>query len=581
MSKYATSKSSLHTLRAKAESAIVSGERRDDAAVGSIRDYIHELQVYQVELEMQADELRKTQLELIHSRDEYATLYDQAPIGYIALNLSGLILKTNQTFARMLQVEPELLIHRPLSQYVQLEDHPLFFAICHRATHAPQLRMGEVGFLRTDKSLFFGRLDITPQALSSTMEPHYRITVVDITEKRLAEQEKMRLEREILKLQKEDSLKRLAGGIAHNFNNLLTIIMGNIELVEELNLSGEQMRQCLADVAKASARAAELSTMMLTYLGFPPSQPTIIELSSTIQQILSVLQSTLHGPLHFSFTPSPQAIHINGDRTQIAHLINNLIENSVEAIGKEPGTITVLVYEDYFCHRTSPPSYHGERLKPGRYACIEIRDSGCGMEQATLEKAIDPFFTTHFTGRGLGLSAVWGIVHAHHGYFFLNSEPGKGTVARAFFPPAQPKVVTTSAVAAPLSASLVTAVGKTILLADDDQIVRKIGKLLLEDEGYHILEANGGHEAVALYRLYQQDIRCVVLDFAMPDLDGNLTLIELRKINPQVPVLLVSGFLKEQTVERFLTEKPNGFLQKPFNRDEFLQSVADMFAARP
>ena len=172
MSKYATSKSSLHTLRAKAESAIVSGERRDDAAVGSIRDYIHELQVYQVELEMQADELRKTQLELIHARDEYATLYDQAPIGYIALNLSGLILKTNQTFARMLQVEPELLIHRPLSQYVRLEDHPLFFAICHRATHAPQLRMGEVGFLRADKSLFFGRLDITPQALSSTMEPH-------------------------------------------------------------------------------------------------------------------------------------------------------------------------------------------------------------------------------------------------------------------------------------------------------------------------------------------------------------------------------------------------------------------------
>ncbi len=576
MTKYATSKSSLNLLREKAELAIASGERRDEADHGCIRDYIHELQVYQVELEMQADELRKTQLELIHARDEYATLYDQAPIGYIALNLSGIILKTNQTFAHMLQVEPEMLIHRPLSHYVQLDDHPLFFAILHRATHAPQLRSGEVGLLRADQSLFYGRLDITPQAVSSTMEPHYRVTVVDITEKRRAEQEKMRLEREILKLQKEDSLKRLAGGIAHNFNNLLTVIMGNVELVRELPLSQQQMRQCLTDVAKASARAAELSTMMLTYLGFPPSQPQTMELSTTIEQILGVLQSTLHGALHCTFTPSPEPIYINGDRTQIAHLINNLIENSVEAIGKEPGTISVMVYEDYY--RTSPTSYHGERLKPGRYACIEIRDSGCGMEPVVLEKAIDPFFTTHFTGRGLGLSAVWGIVHAHHGFFFLDSEPGRGTVARAFFSPAAPKVVLTEAKNAPLPASLVTAAGKTILLADDDQIVRKIGKLLLEEEGYHILEANGGLEAVSLYRMYQHDILCVALDYAMPDLDGNLTLIELRKINPQVPVLLVSGFLREQTVERFLTEKPNGFLQKPFTRDEFLQAVGEMFA---
>lgn len=576
MTKYSVSKSSLNTLRERAQLAIANETQSDAAAHGSIRDYIHELQVYQVELEMQADELRKTQVELIQARDEYAALYDQAPIGYIALNLSGIILKTNQTFADMLQVEPEMLVHRPLSQYVQLEDHPLFFAICHRATHAPQLRTGEVGFLRADQSLFYGRFDITPQALSATMEPHYRVTVADVTEKRRAEREKRRLEREILKLQKEDSLKRLAGGIAHNFNNLLTVIMGNIELVQELPLDKKQMQQCLGDVAKASARAAELSTMMLTYLGFPPSQPNRIELSSTIEQILSVLQSTLHGAVHFSFIPSPDPIHINGNRTQIAHLINNLIENSVEAIGKRSGSITVMVYEDYY--RTSPTTYHGERLKPGRYVCIEIRDTGCGMEPETLEKAIDPFFTTHFTGRGLGLSAVWGIVQAHHGSFFLQSAPGQGTVAWALFPPADPEPPAATRQCTPLPASLVIAAEKTILLADDDQIVRKIGKLLLEEKGYHILEANGGEEALKLYRLYQHDILCVVLDFAMPDLDGNLTLIELRKINPQVPVLLVSGFLREQTVARFLTEKPNGFLQKPFTREEFLQALIAMFA---
>jgi CheY-like chemotaxis protein len=316
--------------------------------------------------------------------------------------------------------------------------------------------------------------------------------------------------------------------------------------------------------------------MMLSYLGFPPTRPQSIELSQTIDNILTVLQSTLHGLLHLSFSASSTPIYISGDPTQLAQIINNLIDNSVEAIGTAPGSISVSVYEDHFCQRSTPSSPHGERIKPGRYACIEISDSGCGMDRKTLEKAIDPFFTTHFTGRGLGLSAVWGIVHAHQGYFFLNSEVGRGTVAKIFLPlsqlrdPALPKLLP------PLRQAEIVVANKTILFVDDDQIVRKIGKLLLEDEGYHVIEAEGGKEAVALYRHHEKDILCVILDFAMPDQDGSITLNELRAVNPRLPVLLVSGFLKEQTADKFLTEKPNAFLQKPFNRDEFLHAIGEM-----
>ena len=572
---HSISKSSIERLREQAEQFLKDGFSPQKLQhLEQIKDYIHELQVYQVELEMQADELRKTQEELTVSRDEYSGLYDRAPIGYLTMDFSGILLKVNQTFADMMQIFPENLYRKPLSQFIQQQDQSLFFTICAKAPHSERFRSAELGFIRRDATIFYGRLDITLINHHRSTPSHYRLTVVDVTEKRQAEQEKIRLETEILKFQKEDSLKRLAGGIAHNFNNLLTVIMGNLELAHEDKHIQPQTLQSLDEAYDASTKAAKLSTMMLSYLGFPPTKPQRIDVSQSLEGILGVLKSTLHGLLRLTYLPSRGPIWVTGDPTQLAQIINNLIANSVEAIGKDAGTIRVRVYEDEFSSRNLPPSVHGERIQPGHYACIEITDSGCGMNAKTLEKSIDPFFTTHFTGRGLGLSAVWGIVHAHGGYFYIESSPGEGTQVKILLPTALPQHQASLPYRPPPRQHSPT--HGSILFIDDDQIVRKIGKLILEEEGYAVIEAQGGKEGVAIFREQRQEILGVILDFAMPDQDGIITLNKLRAIDANLSVLLVSGYLKEQTVDKFFNEQPNGFLQKPFSREEFLRAVAEL-----
>ena len=226
-----SSRSSMNTLRQRAEQAIRDGLITNQPMFGEIRDYLQELHIYQVELEMQAEELRRAQLELEASRDEFSELYEEAPVGYLSLNHTGLILRANRTFQLMLGLEGNQLIHKPLSKFIRAEDHRLFYTICRKAVDSEKFRSCELEFLLSDGQRFHGRLDMIPDRFTQGHEPQYRVTIVDITEKKRVEEDRVRLEKEVLKTQKEDSLKRLAGGIAHNFNNLLTVIMGNIELV--------------------------------------------------------------------------------------------------------------------------------------------------------------------------------------------------------------------------------------------------------------------------------------------------------------------------------------------------------------
>lgn len=577
----ASSRSSMNTLRQRAEQAIRDGLITGQPTFGEIRDYLQELHIYQVELEMQAEELRRAQLELEASRDELAELYENAPVGYLSLNYSGVILRVNRTFQQMVGLGSDRLIHKPLSKFIRSEDHRLFFTVCRKAADSEKFRSCELEFEPGDGHRFYGRLDITPEWLTQGHEPQYRVAVVDITEKKLVEDERLRLEKEVLKAQKEDSLKRLAGGIAHNFNNLLTVIMGNVELVLDSLPPRHAHAAQLRNGYGAAERAAELSKMMLSYLGYPLSRKTSLDLAETVGSLVKVIRSTVHGHISVFFDEGPASARVLGDPVQIAQLLNNLVENSIAAIGDNQGCITIKIYQKSFHGRNMPISAQGEKMRAGTYGCIEVADDGCGMKPDILDKVIDPFFTTHFIGRGLGLSAAWGIARAHDGYLFIESEPGRGTTVRMYLPLISPDQVQSLQPLPPLQQQgkdPLAGTKRVVLYVDDDQIVRMIGRKMLEQEGYQVLEAGGGSEAVAMLQECGGDLLCVVLDYAMPDMDGNLALIEMRKIRPDLPVLLVSGFLQEQAVAQFLTEKPNGFLQKPFHRDEFIASVARVLA---
>ena len=317
--------------------------------------------------------------------------------------------------------------------------------------------------------------------------------------------------------------------------------------------------------------------MMLSYLGHPLASKTSLDLAETVGRLIQVIRSTGHGHISVDFVGGSQPARIYGDPVQIAQTLNNLVENAIAAIGNNQGSITIKVFQESFRGRRLPISFHGERMRSGNYGCIEVADNGCGMKPDILDKVIDPFFTTNFIGRGLGLSAAWGIAHAHDGYLFIESEYGRGTTVRMYLPlisPDQIRLGQPSTLLRQQADAPVASTNGLVLCVDDDQIVRVIGRRMLELEGFQVLEADGGTEAVAIVQEHGADLLCVILDYAMPDMDGNLALIEMRKIRPDLPVLLVSGFLQEQAVSHFLTEKPNGFLQKPFCREEFIESVA-------
>lgn len=558
-------------LRKRAEEALSKCDFLKVDGFNHIKDYVHELQVYQIELEMQAEELRCAQAELEKSRDVYSSLYDHAPIGYFSINSTGFVIKSNLTFARMLGVAREKLIHKPLSQFIQPKDHTLFYAVCRNAAKSKEFQTCELCFRKADTQSFYGRLDIKPKKGSSPVK--YRVSLVDITDKKRSEEEKIRLERAVLNAQKEDSLRRLAGGIAHNFNNILTIGMGNIELAKDVDQDHQSIKEHLDTAYQSLVRASDLSSMMLYYLGQVPANSVSIDLTDTVQTLFAIIRRTIHGNLELNYETGPGPINIMGDPVQVAQILNNLITNAVEAIGPHKGELTVRLSQKRISSKTQRQSPDAKHLKIGEYACLEVYDTGCGMDSKTIEHAVDPFFTTKFTGRGLGLSAVSGIVSSHSGYLNIESKAGHGTAVKIFLPiyhqPAEPKSLEASKEKIPTE----SIDGMTFLYVDDDQIVRHLGKSLLEKKGGIVLEAKGGKEGVEILRSKQGKIDCAILDFAMPDQDGNLTLIELRQIQQNLPVLLVSGYLKHQMKDLFSKEKPDGFLQKPFNFHSFINAV--------
>ena len=568
----------LEQLRNRAERALESEEFSDKSHVmGYVENYIHELQVNQVELEMQAEELRRTQDELMNSRNEYAELYHKAPVGYLTITTKGMVEKVNNTFIEMLGVDPTKILKKPLSRFILEQDHSLFYTICQKVPHSPQLRSCELNFTNQDERVISSRVDIVPVVDEQKEEQQLMLSVVDITPQKAVEQEKNRLEKELVSTQKIDSIRRLAGGIAHNFNNILTSVIGNLEILRQRELREQKETELVTNAYQSALKAADLGLMMLHYLGHNTAQVKTLDLEDSIRNLFGIYRRTVHGRLQMLYEPEDGPIYIQGDPVQIAQIVNNLTTNSVEAIGDREGVVRIRLLQTTIKDDSAPQAYNGEKVRPGKYVCIEVRDTGEGMGSEVLGMAGTPFFTTKLAGRGLGISAVLGIVAAHGGYFMLASEPNQGTTASVYLPLFEPYL--------PEEAKRleehkdIAPTGKKVLCIDDDNNVRTVIRTILENLGCEVLEAEGGQAGINVFADQQDDIAFVLLDFVMPDLDGNLTLIELRKIRPDIPVLLVSAYLKDQLDKVFNEEKPDGFLQKPFDRNGFLSAIENLAMA--
>ena len=395
-------------------------------------------------------------------------------------------------------------------------------------------------------------------------------TNTDLSEQKMIEAERSRWERQQQQLLKAESLSRMAGAIAHHFNNQLYVVIGNIELALDDLPVGSNESEKLHNAMKASNRAADISKLMLTYLGQTPAKPEILDLSEVCRKGLLMLRPAI--PKNVSVEPvfPLPGPTIRANMSQMLQIFTNLVTNAWESIADNKGTLTITVKSvaavDISLSNRFPINW---QPKETLYACLEVADTGSGITDADIEKVFDPFFTTKFVGRGLGLAVVQGVVSAHGGGITVESEVGRGSIFRVFLPVA---AETVPVLLEEKKATQIMEYG-TVLVIEDEPDVRHMAKAMLSRIGFTVLEATDGVEAMEIFSQHQDNIRCVLSDLSMPRMDGWETLAALRKLSPEIPVILSSGYDEAQVMADEHTERPNAFLGKPYQLKGLRETV--------
>lgn len=396
-------------------------------------------------------------------------------------------------------------------------------------------------------------------------------THTDITEsKRLAE-EKKKLVLQRQQLQKAESLKTMAGAIAHHFNNQLGAVLGNLEMaIEDLPPGSSSTR--LNEAMSASHRAAEMSGLMLTYLGQSIVQRIPLDLSETCRQGLTLLQAAVPKKIFFTTNlPTPGPI-INANANQILQVLTNLITNAWEAEDTNEGTLDLTVKSvsslDISAIHRYPVDWQAEDLA---YASMALTDSGCGIANEDIDKIFDPFFSSKFPGRGLGLAVVMGVVETYNGVVTVESDQGHGSTFQIFLPMSAEQTLPHSDTA---PQALAMESGGTVLLVEDDEIMSDMAQTMLTRLGFKVLTAQDGVEAIEVFQKHLNEIDIVVSDMSMPHMNGWETLSALRRSRPEIPVVLVSGHDESDLITEDHTELPQAFLHKPFQKAALKEALA-------
>jgi PAS domain S-box-containing protein len=513
-------------------------------------------------------ERRRAESALRASEERYRALYEDNPSMYFTVDKNGVVMSVNRYGAEQLGYRVAELVDRPVLDVFYEEDRE-----SAREHLAECLRNPDRSFdwefrkVRFDGSIVWVR-EFARVVRDASGEPLVLIVCEDITQRKTAEDERRSLATQVQYAQKLESLGLMAGGIAHDFNNLLVGVLGNAGLALSRLPEGSPLRKDILAVEKAADRAADLCKQLLAYSGRGRFEVQAIDLSELVRDMGDLLNVAVAKKTTVRYDLTPDLPAIEGDAAQMRQIIMNLMTNASEAIGDETGSIEVSTRTERIREDYDNPL--AGRLTPGCYVCLEVTDSGRGMDDETSSRIFDPFFTTKFTGRGLGLAAVLGIVRGHNGAIDVRSEPGRGTTFRALFPATDQPVVAGDATAKPRDVGQGSGL---ILVIDDEDVVRTVARQVLEQAGFSVLTAADGREGVECYTKNQGEICLVLLDVTMPGMNGEESLRMLRDIRADIPVLLSSGFDEQEITGRFGGLGPGGFIQKPYRPEELVAAV--------
>lgn len=512
------------------------------------------------------------------SPEIFRLAFESSPNAILIVDHLGKIVLVNSQTEKQFGYTQAQLIGKPIEMLVPKRLHTKHRS--HRANffdHPETRPMGacrDLMALRKDGTEF--PVEIALNSMETEGATMVLAVVVDITTRKQAEEERLKLEEQILQTQKLESLGVLAGGIAHDFNNLLAGILGNADLALMDLSQVSPARESVEDIQTSAIRAADLCKQMLAYSGKGKFVIKPISLNEIIKETTHLLQLSISKSAVINYNLFEDLPAIEADPTQVRQVIMNLVTNASEAIGDKSGVITlntgVMECDRHYLKDT----FSDSDLPEGMYVYLEVADTGCGIKQENLKKIFDPFYTTKVTGRGLGLAALLGIVRGHKGAIRVYSETGKGTTFKIIFPSSEKASVKSTEQS--LLEKNWRGSGK-ILVIDDDESVRTVTRRALEKVGFTILTAPEGVEGLKILEKIK-DIRLVILDLTMPLMSGGEVYRKIRRIRSEVPVILMSGYNEQELSSRFAGKGLAEFMQKPVRMQVLFEKVRAVLAKK-
>jgi PAS domain S-box-containing protein len=490
--------------------------------------------------------------ELLYIKRHFETILKSMSEGILEINPEGRIVYANSAAISLVNLSENKLLGSNFTDLFKEADRSKLKSFLSAIDTQPQVLNGEVSPFMNSKQISLSLIPILDNE-----DKTFIIILSDVSERK-------RIEAQFLQAQKMEAIGTLAGGIAHDFNNLLMVIQGNASLML-LNVDpSHPHHEMLSSIVKQVQSGSKLTSQLLGYARKGRYEVRPIQLNELVKETSSTFGRTrkeikIHRELANDLSP------IEGDLGQIEQVLMNLLVNAADAMpqGGDIFLKTANISQREILNKFFNP-------KPGDYVLLTITDTGIGMDPKTLERIFEPFFTTKELNRGtgLGLASVYGIIKGHGGYIDVESEERQGTTFRIYLPAKNGEIQKT--IKPP--DQIIRGTG-TILLVDDEKMVLEVGERLLKIMGYQVLTAREGKEAIELYEKYRETIDLVLLDIIMPNMKGSEVFDRLKEINPDVKVLLSSGYSIDGEASQILKRGCRGFIQKPFNLHQLSQSI--------
>ncbi|MBD3165339.1 PAS domain S-box protein [bacterium] len=452
--------------------------------------------------------------------------------------------------------------------------------------YADQLRNAVESAVKTgepfDLQLLFSSPDAGEKWLRVVCEPDEAMgpaghdlhgTVQDITKQVRREKERLAYERHMLQAQREESLSTLAGGIAHDFNNILVGIIGNASLLQDDVDNHSFFSEVLQDVVNAANRAADLSRKMLAYSGKGHFVLKPLELNEAVSEAIRILRPSVPAHIDLSVKRGRDLPAIHADATQMQQITMNLVLNAMEALDTEKGFILVRTSCKEYGKDVLAEACAGVALEPGEFVTLEVVDNGPGMEVDDFSVLFEPFYSSKFTGRGLGLAAVAGIIRGHKGAALVNHTPEHGARFRVLFPARRDLTASSGPETSSAQITKDAIEEKTILLVDDDPVVRTVATRMLERLGGRVLAVRNGREAFETINEKADAIDVVLLDFSLPDQLCREMVRQLKGVDKELPIIVSSGYDEAHVRERMQDTPYAAFVNKPFKIETLRDSL--------